>query len=498
MLRVGVLGPIVAADGHGPVELGGPLPRRLLAALVAAQGRPVSNALLVELVWEGDPPARADASVQAYVSGLRKALGGRNVLPRSPAGYQCVLEPGAVDTERFAKDVDEGRRPLKAGDAGAALVALDQALGYWRGEPYAELAGSSWASAEAARLRELRAVAVEERLAAVLQSGDAAAAAAELEAAVEDAPYRERRWALLVLSLYRSGRQADALAALRRVRNLLVEDLGVDPGPELQNLERAVLAQDPGLLSSPSPEPVPVPVRRPSAMPRPLSSFVGRAFELLVLADTARQARLVTLVGTAGCGKTRLAVEYANGCADEDGPWLVRLADVQDPTLVPMAFVEPLGLASVAGAPLAAVTQAMTTQRGLLLVDNCEHVSAAAAESIRELLDACPDIRVLATSREPLGVDGERLLPLAPLEVSTDDGDGPAVALFIDRATQVRPGWSPDQAELELIRSICRELDGIPLALELAAAPARVLSVAELAALLHDRFAASSPYPGPR
>ena len=277
--------------------------------------------------------------------------------------------------------------------------------------------------------------------------------------------------------------------------NLLVEDLGVDPGPEMQNLERAVLAQDPGLLSSPSPEPVPVPVRRPSAMPRPLSSFVGRAFELLVLADTARQARLVTLVGTAGCGKTRLAVEYANGCADEDGPWLVRLADVQDPTLVPMAFVEPLGLASVAGAPLAAVTQAMTTQRGLLLVDNCEHVSAAAAESIRELLDACPDIRVLATSREPLGVDGERLLPLAPLEVSTDHGDGPAVALFIDRATQVRPGWSPDQAELELIRSICRELDGIPLALELAAARARVLSVAELAALLHDRFAAVEPVP---
>ena len=501
-LRIDVLGPLrVSVDGV-PLELGGPLPRRLLAVLVAAAGRPVSDDLLTDLVWDGDAPARAIASVQAYVSGLRKVVGGREVLERSSAGYRLVLPPGTTDVDRFDAAVDRGRAHLAEGRAADAVVALEDALATWRGEPFAELEGSTWVRSDVSRLRELRTVAVEERLAARLASGDAVGAATELEGAVDDEPYRERRWSLLALALYRSGRQADALEALRRVRDLLAEELGVDPGEQLRALEGAVLTQDPVLLHaatvavapfSPAAADAAAPAKPqlgPRRVPRALSSFVGRAQERAELATALATHRVVTLVGPAGAGKTRLAIEHAGALAEQDGPWFVGLADVQDGAVVPVAVAEALGVAGAGEDPIASIVRALQGRSGLLVVDNCEHVIDAAATTVERLASAVPGLVVLATSREPLAVDGEAVLDVGSLAVDDEvGGDGPAIALFVDRVRQVRPGWSPDPTEKDAVRSVCSALDGIPLALELAAARSRVLSLGELATSLGDRFA---------
>ncbi|WP_250027189.1 BTAD domain-containing putative transcriptional regulator [Paractinoplanes maris] len=454
----------VEVDG-AVADLGGPLPRRLVTALIAADGRPVTEDSLAEAIWGDDLPARATSSLQAYVSRLRRALG-RSALARAGDGYRLTVDD--TDAARFATDVRRGRDLLDEERPAEALRLFDAALGRWRGEAYADLP----ATPARTRLDELRAVAVEERLAARLAGGDAPGAVGELEAATRAEPYRERRWELLILALYRSGRQAEALAALRRVRERLADDLGIDPGPALQSLESRLLAQDPGLL---------LPSRPPPAV-RPLSHFFGRAEELAALAQLASTARLVTLVGPGGAGKTRLAVEWA---AAHD-PWFVRLADVTDPGLVPAAAATAAG---VRGVTADAIATALGDRPGLLLLDNCEHVVGAAAGLALDLLTRCPGLRVLATSREPLGVDGEQLLPVAPLPT------GDAVALLVDRITGVRPGWRPDPAESATLARLAAALDGIPLALELAAARARVLGLGELLEMLSDRFPALGPVP---
>ncbi len=465
MLIAHVLGTTeVLADGV-PVELGGPLPRRLVAALLAAEGRPVSEDALTEAVWGDEPPASSSASLQAYVSRLRRRLG-REPLERAGDGYRLTVDD--TDAARFAVEVRRGRELLDDERPGEALRAFDTALARWRGEAFADLPDTFART----RLNELRAVAVEERLAARVAAGDAPGAVPELEAAVRAEPYRERRWELLILALYRGGRQADALATLRRVRTRLADELGIDPGPALQELEGRLLAQDPRLLLP----------DRPAAAVRPLSHFFGRATELTALAELTATSRLVTLVGPGGAGKTRLAVEFA---ADRQ-PWFVRLADVTDAELVGAAVAAAAG---VRGSTVAAIATALAGRPGLLLLDNCEHLVAAVAELTLDLLGRCPELRVLATSREPLGVDGERLLPIAPLPTAD------AVALLTDRITAVRPGWRPGAAEADQLDRLAAALDGIPLALELAAARARVLNLGELLEMLRDRFPALGPVP---
>ena len=518
------------ADG-ARVDLGGPLPRRLVTALLAAEGRPVSESALTEAVWGANAPASPSVSVQAYVSRLRRSLG-RDVLIRAGDGYRLAVDE--TDAARFAADLRRGRQLLDDERPGEALRAFETALARWRGEAFVDLP-ETYART---RLDELRKVAVEERLAARLATGDAPGAVGELAAAVRAEPYRERRWELLILGLYRSGRQAEALAELRRVRARLADDLGIDPGPALQELAGRLLAQDPRLLLPPA---------RPAPAVRPLSTFFGRSGELAALAQLAGTelaeagpaeagpvkteptetgptktgptktgptktgptktgptgnmpggigrsgtgaaaprpggpGRLVTLVGPGGAGKTRLAVEYAAGL----DPWFVRLADVAEPDLVPTAVAAAVG---VRGATVEAIVAALGGRPGLLLLDNCEHVIAAAAELTLELLARCPQLRVLATSREPLGVDGERLLPVAPLPAAD------AVALLTDRITAVRPGWRPDRAEAAHLAGLAAALDGIPLALELAAARARVLGLGELLDMLTGRFPALGPVP---
>ncbi|MBU2662283.1 winged helix-turn-helix domain-containing protein [Actinoplanes bogorensis] len=465
MLIGRVLGPTEVEVDGAVADLGGPLPRRLVTALLAAEGRPVAEDALAEAVWGTGPPANPGNSLQAYVSRLRRTLG-RSALIRAGEGYRLVVDD--TDAARFAADVRRGRELLGDERPGEALRRFETALARWRGEAYADLPDTYARTA----LAELRAVAEEERLAARLATGDAPGAAGELEAAVRAEPYRERRWELLITALYRGGRQAEALAALRRVRSRLADDLGIDPGPALQELEGRLLAQDPGLLL-PS---------RPAPAVRPLSHFFGRAGELAALAELTAHARLVTLVGPGGAGKTRLAIEHAASL----GPWFVRLADVREAALVPAAVAAAIG---VRGATTTAIATALGERPGLLLLDNCEHVVAAVADLALELLTRCPGLRVLATSRESLAVDGERLLPVTPLPTAD------AIALLTDRISAVRPGWRPAPAESATLTRLAEALDGIPLALELAAARARVLSLAELLDMLHDRFPALGPVP---
>jgi predicted ATPase len=292
---------------------------------------------------------------------------------------------------------------------------------------------------------------------------------------------RERRWALLVLGLYRADRQGDALATLRKVRDLLADQLGVDPGPELQTLEQQILAQDPRLrLAEPT---LATPV---TPVLRPLTSFLGRTDDLAQLTDRLTRHRLVTLIGPAGVGKTRLTVEYV-AKSTEDDLWFAKLADVSDPASLPAAVVDALGLVLKDDDPASLLIRTIGDSQGLLVLDNCEHLVAAAAGLVADLIQGCPRLRVLATSREPLGVEGELTLPVDPLPWATDNAA--AVDLLVNRVQSVRPGWLPSATELPAARRIAAALDGLPLAIELAAARARVLGLGEIADRLDDRFA---------
>lgn len=489
MVTYRVLGSTEVVIGDLSIDLGGRLPRRLLTALLVAGSRPVPDDQLVEAVWGDRAPADPGASLQVYVSRLRQRMrhAGLDVLRRAGSAYRLVPCPGATDVDRFVDDLAEGRALLGDGRPNEALRKLDEALGWWRGEAYADLNDSAAVQVARARLDELRETAVEERLAARLAVGDAAGAVAELDAAVRAMPYRERRWALLILGLYRCGRQADALASLRRVRALLADDLGVDPGSELQRLEQQVLAQDPRLLL---PDPIPsaqAPQRWQVVLP--LSSFLGRDHDLSVLAQRVASCRLVTLVGPAGAGKTRLAMEYAARRADREGPWLVRLADVTDPRVLASTVAAAVGLTETDGDPRTRLGIALHARDGLLLLDNCEHLAAEVAELVLDLLGRCPGLRVLATSRQPLGVDGEQTLSVGPLSTES------AVALVVDRITAIRPGWQPGSEELRQARRLVTALDGIPLALELAAARTRVLGLRELTERLNDHLAVLGAVP---
>jgi predicted ATPase/DNA-binding SARP family transcriptional activator len=473
VLSIRVLGPVEVTAGDARVDLGGSLPRRLFAALVAAGGQVVTDDRLADLVWDGQPPVKMAAALQVHVSRLRGALGqgARELLERDNVGYRLRLDPEAVDATWFANAIETGRRQLTEGNADQAIRTFTEALALWRGDPYADIAEWDEVSAARGRLAELREVALEESAAARLAGGDAAGAAADLEELTRATPLRERRWALLILALYRAGRQGDAFAALRRVRAVLADELGVDPGAELQDLERRVLAHDPNLDTPP----------RVGTVSKPLTSFLGREREIQELTAALAEHRLVSLIGPAGVGKTRLAVEHAST------GWFARLADVSQTAELPSIVADAVGLMAVKDDPGAAVIRAIGDRPGLLVLDNCEHVVDAAAEFVVALVARCPRLRILTTSREPLGVDGEVTIPVEPLPLETAD------ALLVDRVRAIRPGWTPSSEELAQARRISAALDGLPLAIELAAARARVFGLEEIAARLDDRFALLGP-----
>jgi len=508
-----ILGPLEVHGERGVVGLEGLKPRAVLAMLLLHANEPVSAERLAVGLWGQDAPTGAVKTVQVHVSRLRKALGDPEAVSTTPAGYRLRVRPGELDAERFARGVAEGQRALDAGDPQRAGVVLREALGLWHGPALADLEFEPFAAAEIARLEEQRLVALEARVEADLAHGSHAALVSELQRLRAEHPTRERLTAQLMLALYRSGRQAEALEVYRDARQILIEDAGIEPGAELQRLHEAVLRQDPSLdLPTPAAElprerdadptaplggqdvPVAPASARRSALPASPNRTIGRGREVGSVSERLRagSVRLLTLTGPGGVGKTRLALEAARAVELDfaDGAHLVSLAAVQRPQDVPAAIVSSLAITPLAGESAdQAVERFLAAKQLLLVVDNCEHLPGA-APLIGRLAAACPAVTVLATSREPLAVQAEQCYPVSPLalpEPGTDPealADVDAVALFCERARAHDPGVDLGQGNLAAIAEICRRVDGLPLAIELAAARCGLLSPEEIAARL--------------
>ncbi len=452
-MRIGLLGVVEVATDAGPVALRGVRLRGLLARLALDAGRPVGTSVLVDDLWGESPPDDATNALQALVSRLRRAIGA-GLVATDARGYRLDVDPDAVDALRF---------DALARDPGS----LAEALALWRGPALADVLELPFAGPVAARLAERRAMVVEEKARLALRLGRAAAELDALTTQLDAAPLRETTAALLARGLAASGRQADALAVVDRTVARLAEELGVDPGPELVSTRLAVLRGE---------------ASAPPRVDAGLNSFVGRAADIDRVRTLLADARLVTLTGPGGAGKTRLAreavagrpaivAELASLTGAEQVPAAV-LAAVGEPELVLRAQDEP------APDVVARLVAALTARDALLVLDNCEHLVDAAAALTETVLRASPRLRVLATSREPLGVPGEVLHPVESL------ADADAVALFADRGAAVRPGFTVTPE----VAVICRRLDGQPLPIELAAARLRTLTPAEILARLDDRF----------
>jgi predicted ATPase/DNA-binding SARP family transcriptional activator len=511
-VRVGVLGPLEVTDAAGrPVPVGGQRVRALLILLALDAGRVVSARSLIERLWPDDRPADAANALQSLVSRLRVALRQAGlptgVLESSAVGYRLAASAQAVDALAFEAQARAGREALAGGDAAAAARLLRAALDRWRGQALADVAGEEFAARPAARLAELRDAALLDRIDADLALGAAGPVLiGELRELTAADPLAERCTALLMRALAATGRQAEALAVYQRTRGLLADSLGVDPSPQLNQAYLAVLRQEVPPATAPSAAASPA-----GAWYRP-TSFVGRDQEVTGLLKQLAAERLVTLTGPGGVGKTRLAAEAAARLADlpwfTGSAWFAELAPVTEPSEVPYAVLDALGLrerslglrGSDGGAdPLDRLRVALAGRDAVLILDNCEHLIDAAAGLAARLLADCPGVRVLATSREPLGIGGETLYQVGPLAappavLRTAGEDGlacsyPAVRLFADRAAAVLPGFALTPGNEADVGRICRALDGLPLAIELAAPWLRALAPAQLAERLAERVA---------
>jgi predicted ATPase/DNA-binding SARP family transcriptional activator len=477
-MRIGLLGALEVFDDDGnEITVAGAKLRALLAVLALHAGRVVSAEHLVDALWGEDPPTAVRNGLQGLASKLRRALGSSDLVVMRSEGYVLDLPPDVVDVERFERRAADGRALAVIGDLERAVDVLAEADSLWRGEPLAEFAYDDFAVPAIARLSESRLALLEERLDLELRLGRHQRAVVQLEELVADHPLREGLRGLLMLALYRAGRQADALRVFQDGRRLLVEELGLEPGPALRRLESAILAQDPS-LTLPAASASPVGAGSHPMIPEALTPLIGRDAELRELRELFAEQRFVTLVGPGGVGKTRLALEVGRAAAVglSFGGCLVELAPVGDPAGVPAAIAAALGL------PDPNRLAEMIGDHDLVVVlDNCEHVIGAAAEAAEGLLRRCPGLRLLATSREGLRVGGETIWPVPPL--APDD----AVHLFLGRAHASGAPVGLDE-EHDVIADICARLDGLPLAIELAAARTRAFPLTQIAARLNDRF----------
>ncbi|NGN70311.1 AfsR/SARP family transcriptional regulator, partial [Streptomyces sp. A7024] len=545
-MRYRILGPTQALTPSGdPAALGGARLRALLAALALEVGRVRTTEVLIAEVWAVDePPADAAGALQALIGRLRRTLG-HDAVDSVEGGYRLAADRDDVDLYRFARLADEGSRALADGDPDKAAALLDDALGLWRGPALADLPDRT---APAARWEARRLDARRDRTAAALALGQAEAVLPDLRALCAAHPLDERLHALHLRALRDAGRTAEALAAYEALRESLADQLGADPGSELRALHAELL----GAAASPRPPAEAAnsrpsktespgsrtPARRPhrpgtppsdgtapTAPPPPgnlrarLTSFVGRETDIHSLGETLTAHRLVTLTGPGGAGKTRLAQEAAEAAQAAkaaqpeqttppvppehptqsdtpwpDGVWLAELAPIAaaaDAAAIADAVLGALGARETVlrGAtdalrttdPVARLAEYCARRRILLILDNCEHVIGAAAEVAEQLLTGCPGMTVLATSREPLAVPGEVVRPVDPLP------DAAALRLLAERGAAARPGFSPADDPVACAE-ICHRLDGLPLAIELAAARLRMLTPRQLADRLDDRF----------
>jgi predicted ATPase/DNA-binding SARP family transcriptional activator len=472
-LEIRLLGPFEVLVGGAPADVGGSKRQALLAMLALREGRVVDVDALVDGLWEEELPAAPRNALHHHIARLRAALGEESIAGSSD-GY--ALAGADVDAVRFEKLLAETRHALREGDVPAAADAVASALALWRGSALQGLTGTAWFSAEARRLETLRVDALEEDFEVRLALGEHRELTPELRSALADNPFRERLWGQLMLALYRSGRQADALETFQEARRVLADELGLEPGPELRGLQEAILAHDPAIAA------VPAVHRRRGNLPAPSTSFVGRREELGQISALLQENRLVTLTGPPGVGKSRLAAETARSLERDlrDGVWLVdfaRAGGADDAVRLLAHAVDVRG-----SDPLARVASRLRDAVALVVLDACEHVLEEAARIAVSLLAECPQVRILATSREALRVAGEVRAPVAPLGST-------AVELFLERARTARPGFAPDAEAVALATEIARRLDGLPLAIELAAARVNVLGLAELVSILERRAA---------
>jgi predicted ATPase/DNA-binding SARP family transcriptional activator len=477
-----VLGPVEVERGDRVIAIDVAKVRALLTALALHRGRPVTTDELVGAIWGEDPPKSAAKTLQGHVSALRRVLGAEAVVTVT-AGYELDLPPEEVDLATFERLlVDAGA--LQDHDPAAAVERYTEALELWRGEPLLDLADGTVRQGHAARLAELRAAALEGRVDAELALGRHREVLPVLRRLVTEWPLHEHLWADLMLALYRSDRQAEALDAYQQVRGILRDELGLEPSDTLQELECRILVHDPDLdVVPPSP---------PHRIPAPVSSFVGREDDIRRVTKQLGAQRLVTLLGPGGVGKSRLAIEVGRrvlpGLAD--GVWWVDLASIRSGDLVLDRLAASLGVVPAPGVAVADAVTAHVRARTLLVVlDNCEHVVDAAARLAHELLEAGPTVTVLATSRVPLESPGEFRVAVEPLSLppgeAADPRDADAVRLFVERAAA--QGVTLDSpGDLACVADLCRAVDGLPLAIELLAARCSVLTPCEVRAETTD------------
>ncbi|MFF5187185.1 BTAD domain-containing putative transcriptional regulator [Streptomyces sp. NPDC000345] len=473
-MRFGILGSLdLRTDDGTPLDPGGPRPRALLTLLLLDAGRSVSLEQLTDGLYGAEPPAGAANALQSQVSRLRRRLAPHAGIEATPVGYRVTAPPDAVDVHRFERPAARGRTALAAGDPARAAARLREALALWRGPALPDLPD---AHAERARLDALRLAAVQDRVEADLALGGGPELVPELRGLLAAHPLSERLYGQLMRALHAGGRPAEALTVYEEARRTLADELGADPSAELAALHLE-------LLHGGGPA-------RP-ALPAQLTRFVGREAEHARISEALSETRLVTLTGPGGAGKTRLAIEAARARAEPSGPGAARtrvdvcfveLAPLTEGARVPYAVLTALGVREGFRTPAGDATDrllaALQEREVLLVLDNCEHLVQDTARLSALLLAGCPGVRVPATSRESLGITGEVLVPVPPLPPD------PAARLFVDRARAVRPGFGGHAR----VAGICAALDGLPLAIELAAARLRTLTPGELADRLDDRF----------
>jgi predicted ATPase/DNA-binding SARP family transcriptional activator len=479
-IDVKLLGPLEVSVSGESVQFEGAKQRALFTVLAMRAPDAVPADDLVEALWGDRPPAGAGHALQKQISRLRRRLGQSSGIRYRPAGYALEIDPQAVDTHRFEDLLHRARVELAQDDPERAAAVLRAGLSLWRGAALADHRADEFAVRDIARLEELRVEAIEERLAADLASGRDADLIGEIQALVAEHPLRERLRGHLMLALYRAGRQAEALGAMREGRRLLVDELGIEPGPELQRLERRILAHDPKLTAARSLAALAAP------LPAPANATVGRSGELAEVTQLLLrpEVRLVTLVGPGGVGKTRLALEVARAAEDRfpGGAVYVNLDGVEDADALAAELASALGMVAATveevGEQLGRATRGTPA---LLVLDGVERFLDDAGH-VGQLLAAVADLTVLATSRAALRLTTEHVYPVHPLA-------GPnAAALFVTRATAARPDQAIDDRGQPTVDEICARLDGLPLAIELAADRARLLSPRALLSRLERRL----------
>lgn len=483
-LRIEVLGPLRVRAG-GEIELRRSSHRRLLSILALDANRRLGTDVLIDRFWGEDAPATAKAALQTHVATLRKQLPA-DVIVTEGYGYRLDLEQQhSLDVEAFVALAEEAREAAHARRWEAALEAIESASALWRGRPFQELDDDEFARAEISRLEELRLELMELKAESLLGSGHNREALPGLERLVREHPLRERLWQYLMTARYRLGRHAEALEAYRNAWEAFAE-LGLEPSGALRRLEQKILLHEEAVGSTGTPHNLPVELTR----------FIGREHELSSVTDLLADHRLVTLTGVGGSGKTRLALRVAaQGLeAFPDGCWLVELGGLRIPEHVSLEVASTLGLRPQTADVVHALKTAIASDTTLIVLDNCEHLLRETAALSRALLEAGSNLRVLATSREPLRVPGEVVYDVPPLSFPAEGADDvelqsfDAVRLFTERAVHARPSFALDRENAGAVAMICRRLEGIPLAVELAAARVGSLRPDAIAERLDDRF----------